>query len=314
MVSGLAKSGKSMVSYKLGLSPSINHCWVVDLGEGSADEYGGLDCYTVLDWGRSWADLQDTVKWCVGQPCPAGKMNALVIDSGTELWDGLKSRADKRARSSKKNRAALEADPDFEVDVSMPFWNDAKETWARVVSPMKLAGNLIGVVLVRSESVAEVVNGAPTNRRVTSYQCEKTLPGIVTAHVEVRPDHSAHLVDVRSLAVSVDRRGLALDAANPLGHLIDLLSPSMTFQASAATTPIDDQRDEPEARTFSAEAVALFDAIKAASAEQKAALRALAEAEHRKLTVAALDGDEMWRALVAANLTGEVVPEGALIA
>ncbi len=243
MVSGLPKSGKSMLSYKIGQSERIAQTWVADLGEGSADEYGQLGCYDVLEWGRSFADLADTVRWCIDQPVPEGKLNALIIDSGTDLWDTLKFRADKRARSSKKNAAALREDPDYEVDVSMTFWNDAKETWARVISPMKLAGNLVGVVLVRSEQVAEVVNGAPTNRKIISYQCEKTLQGVVTAHVTVDMDHSARLIEVRSMHVSVPPRGLPLPEPNPLGHLLDLLVPGEgTFAAPQVHSPIDEGR------------------------------------------------------------------------
>lgn len=256
MVSGAPKVGKSLASYKLGKSPRIHETWVIDLGEGSADEYGQLGCYTVLDWGASWVDLQDTIKWCIAQPVPEGMMNALILDSGTEVWDGLKSRADKRARNSKKNKIELEKDPDFEVDVSMPYWNDAKDTWARIVSPMKLAGHLVGVVIVRSDIVAEVVNGAPTNRKVTSYQCEKTLPSVVTAHVDVRADHSARLVDVRSLLVSVPAGGLVLDDANPLGDLIERLAPAGGFAAPVIATPIDDERDNAEYERVSEEQAA----------------------------------------------------------
>ncbi len=301
MVSGLAKSGKSMTAYKLGLSERIHNCWVVDLGEGSADEYGGLDCYQVLNWGNSWADLQDTVKWCVAQPCPEGTMNALIIDSGTEMWDGLKARADKRARGSKRNKEALAKDPDFEIDVSMPYWNDAKEVWARIVSPMKLAGRLVGVVLVRSEVVAEVVNGAPTNRRVTSYQCEKTLQGIATAHVQVDMDHSAKLIEVRSLNVSVTTtRGLPLDNANPLGDLLERLSPSAEFAAPDVQTPTDDEREQPTSPTEGdIMAGRVADAIKA-NPDITRKLRA-ADAARRGFGGQALDDPE-WRAQVAAIL------------
>lgn len=243
MVSGLAKSGKSMTAYKLGQSPRIAHCWVADLGEGSADEYGELDCYEVIEWGRTFADLVDTVRWCIDQPAPEGQMNALIIDSGTDLWDSLKWRADRRARGSKANAAKLREDPDYEVDVSMPYWNDAKDVWARIVSPMKLAGNLIGVVLVRSEVVAEVVGGVPTNRKITSYQCEKTLQGTVTAHVTVDPDHTSRVIEARSFRLSVPPRGTPLASANPLGELIDLLAPpSGSFAAPAVHSPLDEGR------------------------------------------------------------------------
>lgn len=246
MVSGQPKVGKSMTAYKLGRSPRINATWVIDLGEGSADEYGKMGCYEVLEWGRSFVDLQDTVRWCVAQPCPEGLMNAVILDSGTDLWDSLKSRADKRARRSKKNMEALKNDPDYEVDVSMPYWNDAKDTWARIISPMKLAGHLVGVVIVATEVVSEVINGAPTRNKVTSYQCEKTLPRAATAHVSVLPDHTAVLLEARSMHVSVGPQGLVLDADNPLGDLVDRLSPSGTFAAPVVTSPIDDQRDNPD--------------------------------------------------------------------
>ena len=243
MVSGPPKSGKSLASYALGMSDRIANTWVVDLGEGSGDEYGDLGCYDLLDWGRTFRDLQDTVRWAIDQPVPEGQLNALIIDSGTELWDSLKLRADKRARSSRKNAEALRKDPDFEVDVSMPYWNDAKEAWARIISPMRLAGHLVGVVCVRTDIVAEVVNGAPTNRRVSSYQCEKTLPAVVTAHVAVDDAHVARLVEVRSRLVQLPTGGLVLDQPNPLGHVLDLMVPvGIAPQSPAVHHPIDEDR------------------------------------------------------------------------
>lgn len=244
MVSGQPKAGKSLTSYRLGMSPRIQNCWVCDLGEGSADEYGDADCYDVLDWGRTFSDLVDTVRWAVDQPVDDGMLNALIIDSGTDLWDNLKIRADRRARSSRKNAEELRRDPDYEVDVSMTYWNDAKEVWARVVSPMRLAGHLVGVVIVRTEVVAEVVNGTPTNRKVTSYQCEKTLPAAVTAHVSIGSDHSARLIEVRSMRVSVPPAGMLLDQPNPLGHLVDLLAPpdGAGFGSPVVISLIDEER------------------------------------------------------------------------
>ncbi len=264
MVSGFPKYGKSTVAYKLGLSERINKLRVADLGEGSADEYGGLDCYEIVEWGKSWADLQDTVAWAIAQPCPDGMMNAFVIDSGTAMWDSLKIRADKRARSSKKNVEALKRDPNLEIDVSMPYWNDAKETWQRVMGPMKLAPNLVGVVLVQTELVTEVVNGVPTKNKVISYQCEKTLPAAVTAHVQVREDHSAWLIEVRSLTVNIPKGGLRLNDDNPLGHLLELLSPDGVFQAPSVVTPFDDEREPSTANGDDAPVVAQSDAQEAA--------------------------------------------------
>lgn len=261
MVSGAAKSGKSMTAYKLGLSPRIDQCWVCDLGEGSADEYGDLGGYTVLNWGTSWSDLADTIKWCVAQPAGEGLMNAVIIDSGSEMWQALKDRASARAAGSQKNKRALAADPDAEIDVSMNYWNDAANTWGKIVGPLKLAGNLVGVILVRADEVNEVANGAPTSRKVISLQAHKSLPAIVTAHVQVRADHTAHLVEVRSAKVSVPPRGVAL-GANPLGEVLDLLAPVGGFAAPVVNVPVDDERAQ-EADPSNVAANAILDRIKA---------------------------------------------------
>jgi hypothetical protein len=251
MVTGAPKTGKSVTAYKLGLSPRIDNCWVIDLGEGSADEYAQLGGYHVLEWGQTWADLTDSIRWCVAQPVAEGHMNAVIVDSGTEVWEGLKDRASKRARGSKKNRQTLANDPDAEVDVSMNYWNDAANTWGAIVGPLKTAPHVVGVILVRADIVAEVINGAPTNKRVTSLQAHKSLPATATVHVEVRDDHSAWLRDIRSLSVDVPRNGRQLDPANPLGEVLDLMAPDDgRFGESKAALPVDDERprdlDQPE--------------------------------------------------------------------
>lgn len=251
MVSGLAKSGKSSLSYLLAYSKRIDNCWVCDLGEGSADEYGGLEGdapYEILNWGTSWTDLEDTVRWCCAQKPKKGLMNALIIDSGTELWFNLSARAHKRARSSKGAVVKLKEDPDADIDTGTKFWNDAKTSWASIISPMKLAPNLVGVVIVRQEIVSEFVNNAPTRNKVISYQCEKTLQGAVTHHVNVNMDHAATLIEARGryLKVEPGAPGVKLTSANPLDELLGLASPDGKFQAPDVRVPVDDQRDDPE--------------------------------------------------------------------
>lgn len=244
MVSGPPKSGRSLNSYLLGRDELIENCWVIDLGEGTADEYGELGCYEVLEWGRTFADLTDTIKWCVAQKPADGKLNAVIVDSGTELWDSLKIRADQRARNNTKNKKALEQDPDFEVDVSMPYWNDAKDVWARIISPLKLSVSTVGVVIVRTDVVAEVnAAGIPTKNKVESLQCEKSLPAAVTAHVKVAPDHSCRLVEVRSLKLALPPAGIPLDKENPLVHMLHLVMPaSGGFAAPVVHRPLDEER------------------------------------------------------------------------
>lgn len=287
IVSGLAKSGKSMTAYKLALSSRIDWCGVVDMGEGSAEEYGGDPTdppYEIIDWGTTWSDLEDTVRWAIAKKPADGKLNGLIIDSGTELWFNLGARANKRARSSKAALAKLRDDPNTEIDTQMTHWNDAKTTWARIISPMKMAPNLVGVVIVRSEIVAEVVGGQPTKNKIVSYQCEKTLQGAATAHINVDMEHKAHLIEVRSKYVSVTGKGLEL-GDNPMAEMLDLLSPTGSFGAADVKAPYDDGRDDPEVEAFWARLLGhRADPI----GDQ---LRAFAAENNRELTKVALGSD-----------------------
>jgi hypothetical protein len=187
----------------------------------------------------------------------------------------------------------------------MPFWNDAKETWARIVTPLKLAGNMIGVVLVRGDEVAEVVNGAPTNRKVISLQCEKSLPAIVTAHVQIRPDHSAHLIEVRSAKISVPPSGKRL-GDNPLAEVVALMSPTEgSFAVPNVRKPEDEERerdDSPYVDPADARAVELFEAIKALNPLDKAAFASWASEHHHRVTVPEMAGNASLRSAVSTEL------------
>lgn len=253
MVSGFAKSGKSLTSYKVALSPRVHKTWVIDLGEGSADEYGGDEGdppYEILDWGASFTDLKDTVKWACAQKPPDGLLNAVIIDSGNDLWASLSDRANTRARGSAAAKAALEKDPLAEIDTKMTYWNDAKTDWARIINPLKLSAHVVGIVTARTELVAVVDSrGNPTKEKTTSYGVEKTLQGIITAHIAVDMDHKAKLIEVRSKRVSVPARGLDL-GDNPIAEVIEMLSPSGGFAAPDARRPIDDGMDDPEIEEF----------------------------------------------------------------
>lgn len=245
LVSGVPKSGKSLTSYKIAWHPRIHKTWVIDIGEGSADEYGGDPDdppYQVLPWGRSWADLEDSVLWGCAQRPPEGMLNAVIIDSGNDLWGSLSAWAGARARNSKKAREELAKDPSADIETKMSQWNDAKNWWARIVNPLKLSGHTVGVVCARTELVSVVdARGNPTKEKTYSYGIEKTFQGsVMTAHIAVDVDHAARLIEVRSKRVTVGRDGLKL-GPNPLGEVLDLLSPSGEFAAPDVNRPVDDE-------------------------------------------------------------------------
>lgn len=310
IVSGVPKSGKSLSSYRLSMSPRIDTCFVIDLGEGSADEYAEAGPYQVVEWGSSFSDLAATIKWCVAQQPADGKLNAVILDSGTELWDGIKNRATQRARGTKKARSLLEQDPDAEVDVSMNLWNDAATTWTGIINPLRISPHVVGVVIVRADEVAEVVNGAPNGRRSISLAAHKSLPSVATAHVRITPDHVARLIEVRSLKVQVPTKGLELAEDNPLGHLLDLVAPSGAFAAPVVQVPEDVERDDPERDAWWAEIKERFATLDEAGKELarlELVMAQLLDAETRKpLTPFTRPQLLLFESIVAAHVRSEV--------
>lgn len=299
LVSGVPKSGKSLTSYKIAEHPRIHKTFVIDIGEGSADEYGGDDAdppYEVLEWGHSWADLVDTVNWAVGQKPPDGQLNALIVDSGNDLWASLSSWANARARNSKKAREELARDPSADIETKMSQWNDAKSWWARIVNPLKLSGHTVGVLCARTELVSVVdARGNPTREKTYSYGIEKTFAGsIMTAHIAVDVDHSARLIEVRSKRVSVGRDGLKL-GPNPLAEVLDMLSPSGEFAAPDARRPVDDELD---VDTLWA------DLVEHKEDEIGVAMRAFADTSGKVLRRANLLADGAWLRAARAHLDG----------
>lgn len=220
LVEGAEKAGKSFAAYRLSSDERVGRTFVIDLGEGTADEYARLGPYEVVVHDGTYNDILEQVRAACAEPTEPGKPNVLIIDSVTALWSLLKTWAETRARSSRAGRKRLAEDPDAEVDVSMNLWNDAADRWYRIINELRRS-NVVGVLIAHGKEVAKVQGGQPVAGQ-TEYKVEahKGTPFAVTAQVRMTKPHRATLVAVRSLDVEVPARGLALPDENPLGHLV----------------------------------------------------------------------------------------------
>ena len=220
LVEGEDHAGKSYASYSLSADPRVGRTFVIDLGEGSADEYAALGPYEVVEHNGTYADLLGQVEAAAAEPTPDSRPNIIVLDTGTDLWELLKRWAEQRARSSRANRRKLAEDPEAEVDIPMNIWNDVAERWYRVLNAMRRA-NTIGVIICRGKEVAKVQGGQPVAGE-TEYRVEahKGTPYAVTAQVRFTRPHVATLVSARSLTFDVPSGGLVLPDDGALAHLI----------------------------------------------------------------------------------------------
>lgn len=236
LVEGEEKAGKSFATYELSADPRVGRTFVLDLGEGTADEYARLGPYEVLDHNGTYGDMVDQVRAVCHEPMIDGKPNVLAFDSLSMFWDLINDWKEHRARNSRAGRRKLEKDPDAELEIPVNLHNDGAVRFYRPVNMLRRS-NVIGVLIARGKETAKVVNGQPVSGE-TDYRVEahKGIGFVVTAQVRMVRPHQATLVGCRSLDVEVPANGLRLPDERPLAHLVfDLLKAGSSSVAGNVT-------------------------------------------------------------------------------
>lgn len=217
LVEGEEKAGKTYTSLLLTRSQRVGDCYVIDLGEGSADEYGAIPGvnYSIVEHDGSYASVLQAVADVHAEATRAKeageKPTVLIIDSMTDEWAGLKDWASERAAQSKAGRAALAKDPNAEVRPTMNLWNDAAARHRRLMRYL-LTFPGIAVMTARGGEVAEVRDGKPVEGVKTwSVDAHKSLGYDATLWVRLRRGSAPLVVGCRSVHV-----GLRAGADDPL--------------------------------------------------------------------------------------------------
>ncbi len=266
LIEGEEKAGKTWACAEFTASPKVGRCFWIDLGEGAADEYGAIPgaSYEIVEHDGSFSGLLEAVREIrqVAADALAAKEKpvVLIIDTMTSEWDLLKDWATERARSSRKNRAALARDPNAEITVSGNYWNDAN---ARHRELMRVLKTFPGVVLMTSHGKTVAVigpDGQPVEgKKEHKVEGQKTLgadascwirvfrtqPGVIvggrSVHLQFRPGE-----DPKPLARDWTLEGVIFnvlkcdpvtarvrDLVEPQG---EVLSPEQIRDEAAATT------------------------------------------------------------------------------
>ena len=205
LVEGPEKSGKSYAIAVLSASARVGQTYWIDLGEGSADEYGAVEGarYLVVDHNGTWAGIYGAVEAIYAE---AAKANAageppivLAIDSMTAEWDMLKDWATNRAR---KRRGV--SDPNAEVKVAMDLWNDANARHARLMRLLMTFPG-IAVITARGKPIAMIGDdGKPVEGR-KEYKVEGQKSRAFDASCWVRLDREepGQVVGLRSVHAGI---------------------------------------------------------------------------------------------------------------
>lgn len=205
LVEGPEKSGKSYAIAVLSASARVGQTYWIDLGEGSADEYGAVDGarYLVVDHDGTWAGIYGAVHAVHAE---ASRVNAageppvvLAIDSMTAEWDMLKDWATNRAR---KRRGV--SDPNAEVKVAMDLWNDANARHAKLMRLLMTFPG-IAVITARGKPIAMIGDdGKPVEgRKEYKVEGQKYLAFDASCWVRLDREDPGQVVGLRSVHAGI---------------------------------------------------------------------------------------------------------------
>lgn len=210
LIEGGEKSGKSWACAVLSASDKVGQTYWVDLGEGSADEYGAIPGANYLiaehdgSFGSIYAAVEEIHKIATAALAAGGKPVVLVIDSMTTEWDWLKDWATNRAKGSNSNKRKLAADPAAEIVVSSNYWNDANGRHRKL---MRLLMTFPGVAVMtaRGKFVASIgENGQPIEgKKEYRVEGQKTLAFDASCWVRLSRDEPPIVVGARSVHTGI---------------------------------------------------------------------------------------------------------------
>jgi hypothetical protein len=209
LLEGEEKSGKTYAAAALSASDKVGRVLWLDLGEGSSDEYGALPGarYEVIEHDGTYGQVLNAIlaaKELAAAVKPGDPPLVLVIDTMTNLWDGLKDWASDRAKGSTSNRKRLQEDPNAEVRVSTNLWNDAGARHKKVMTALlTFPGIVIGTA--RGKTVVEIgPGGSPIEgSKIWKVEGHKNLPFDATAWVRMHRTEPAAVIGVRSLRFGI---------------------------------------------------------------------------------------------------------------
>lgn len=257
LIEGPEKAGKSWMCAELSASDKVGQTYWIDLGEGSADEYGAIPGarYEIVEHNGTVAEILDAVieiKDLAAKAADAGEPPVvLVIDSMTAEWDLLKGIADAKARERLARKGRRLA-PDAEPQISMDLWNEANAKHRRLMTLLMTMPGIV-VMTARGKEVAALdANGRPIEgSREYRVEGQKNLAFDASVWIRVSRDHPPLIVGARSVHAGI-RPGV--DRPRPMpdltlekvifdvlrcepgeAHVRDLVQPQVTAADLAAS-------------------------------------------------------------------------------
>jgi hypothetical protein len=230
LVEGDEKSGKSWSAAMLSTSSKVGQTYWIDLGEGSADEYGAIPGanYLVVDHDGTFGQILDQileVKTEAARARDAGEPPVvLAVDSMSALWDGLKDWTTSRAVARARKRGKSTADEDLRITTDL--WNDAGARYRKVMTQLLTFPGIVIVTARGKEVVSMGANGQPIEgKREHKVEGHKSLAFDATVWLRLSRTQPPTVIGARSVHAGIipgkhDPQPIEQDHPNLLEWLI----------------------------------------------------------------------------------------------
>jgi hypothetical protein len=197
LLAGTEKSGKSYACAALSASDLIDRTFYIEVGEGSADQYGALPGarYEIVEHDGSWKGILAACQAAVAEPTN-GKPHAIVLDSASELWALLTD--EQQAIATKRGKETI----------TMDQWAAAKKRWRKVIDTLRASKG--PVILTARLDLVTVMDkaGKPTTEKQWKARAEKDLPYEVDGVIELKEPRRPVVAGIRTVAFPVPTGGI----------------------------------------------------------------------------------------------------------
>lgn len=196
LLAGVEKSGKSYACAALSASDLIDRTLYIEVGEGSADQYGALPGarYEIVEHDGSWKGILAACEAAVAEPTH-GKPHAIVLDSASELWALLSD--EQQAIATKRGKDTI----------TMDQWNAAKKRWRKIIDTLRASKGPV-ILTSRLDLVTVMKDGKPTTEKQWKARAEKDLPYEVDGVIELKEPRKPVVAGIRTVAFNVPAGGI----------------------------------------------------------------------------------------------------------
>jgi hypothetical protein len=198
LLAGVEKSGKSYACAALSASDLIDRTFYIEVGEGSADQYGALPGarYEIVEHDGSHQGILAACEAAVAEPMTNGRPHCIIFDSASEYWALL---GDEQASIAAKRGKET---------ITMDQWNSAKKRWRKTIDALRSSKG--PVILTSRLDLVTVMDkaGKPTTEKQWKVRAEKDLPYEVDGVIELKTARKPVVTGIRTVAFNVPAGGI----------------------------------------------------------------------------------------------------------